>query len=55
MSNYLIELEFKKLYQALPRVSYIKAVDVWLCVSMVFVFGTLVEYATAQVTTNLLL
>ncbi|KAL3307432.1 hypothetical protein Ciccas_014052 [Cichlidogyrus casuarinus] len=31
----------------LPRVSYIKAIDVWLIFSIVFVIGVLVEYAIA--------
>ncbi|KAF6779821.1 hypothetical protein AHF37_00678 [Paragonimus kellicotti] len=31
----------------LPRVSYIKAIDVWMMFSIIFVIGVLVEYAVA--------
>ncbi|KAA0195485.1 Glycine receptor subunit beta [Fasciolopsis buskii] len=31
----------------LPRVSYIKAIDVWMIFSIIFVIGVLVEYAVA--------
>uniref|UniRef100_A0A1I8IZC4 Glycine receptor subunit alphaZ1 n=3 Tax=Macrostomum lignano TaxID=282301 RepID=A0A1I8IZC4_9PLAT len=33
----------------LPRVSYIKAIDVWMSTCLVFVFGALIEYAIANV------
>lgn len=33
--------------QNLPRVSYIKAIDLWLIFSIIFVIGVLVEYAIA--------
>ncbi|XP_064637213.1 glycine receptor subunit alpha-1-like isoform X2 [Lineus longissimus] len=33
----------------LPRVSYIKAIDVWMSTCMVFVFGALLEFAVASV------
>lgn len=32
----------------LPRVSYVKAIDVWQSVSLVFVFGALIEFAIAN-------
>ncbi|KAL3317321.1 hypothetical protein Ciccas_004031 [Cichlidogyrus casuarinus] len=35
------------LSSSLPRVSYIKAIDIWLIFSIIFVIGVLVEYAIA--------
>ncbi|XP_060084024.1 glycine receptor subunit alphaZ1-like isoform X2 [Ylistrum balloti] len=34
----------------LPRVSYVKAIDVWMATCLFFVFGALIEFACANVT-----
>ena len=35
--------------QTLPRVSYIKAIDVWMATCLSFVVGALVEYSVVNV------
>ena len=35
--------------QGLPKVSYIKAIDIWMMTCNLFVFATLLEYCIAQV------
>lgn len=34
---------FGNVISELPRVSYLRAFDVWMCANMLFIFGTLVE------------
>ena len=34
----------KKIRQNTPRVSYVSALDIWMCICIVFVFFTLLEY-----------
>ena len=33
----------------LPRVSYVKAIDVWMTTCLAFVFGALIEYSIVNV------
>ena len=44
-----ISTQLASVNKALPRVAYIKAIDFWMITCFVFIFGTLVEFAMAQV------
>ncbi|XP_045569944.1 glycine receptor subunit beta [Salmo salar] len=44
--------ESMSLASALPKVSYVKAIDIWLIACLLFGFASLVEYAVVQVMLN---
>ena len=35
--------------QALPKVSYVKSIDIWIITCKIFVFATIIEYGVANV------
>lgn len=44
--------ECTSLASELPKVSYVKAIDIWLITCLLFGFASLVEYAVVQVMLN---
>lgn len=41
--------ECTSLASELPKVSYVKAIDIWMIACLLYGFGSLVEYAVVQV------
>ncbi|KAG4077736.1 hypothetical protein HA402_011165 [Bradysia odoriphaga] len=54
VSTTLLAMVFQVSYRtaSLPTGSYIKAVDIWLSVCLIFIFGTLLEFATLNYTSR---
>lgn len=44
--------ESMSLASELPKVSYVKAIDIWLIACLLFGFSSLVEYAVVQVSSK---
>lgn len=52
LSVLTISTQSSSVNAALPRVSYTKAIDIWMATCLVFVFAALIEFAIANVLTR---
>ena len=52
LSVLTISTQSSSVNRSLPRVSYTKAIDIWMATCLVFVFAALIEFAIANVLTR---